>query len=74
MMSPFKLSDDQIIFEYRPQKMVIALTERRGNLPLKEIMHSKLRGVEVYDAAAYYEHVSGCLMIEEMHPSSFIFI
>jgi sugar transferase (PEP-CTERM system associated) len=64
---------DQIILDYRPQKMVIALAERRGNLPLKEIMHSKLRGVEVYDAAAYYEHVSGCLMIEEMHPSSFIF-
>ena len=64
---------DQIVRDYRPQKMVIALAERRGNLPLKEIMHSKLRGVEVYDAAAYYEHVSGCLMIEEMHPSSFIF-
>src|SRR6056297_623323 len=64
---------DQIIFEYRPQNMVIALSERRGNLPLKEIMHSKLRGVEVYDAAAYYEHVNGCLMIEEMYPSSFIF-
>lgn len=64
---------DQITLDYRPQKMVIALAERRGNLPLKEIMHSKLRGVEVFDAAAYYEHVSGCLMIEEMHPSSFIF-
>jgi sugar transferase (PEP-CTERM system associated) len=64
---------DQIVRDYRPQKMVIALAERRGNLPLKDIMHSKLRGVEVYDAAAYYEHVSGCLMIEEMHPSSFIF-
>lgn len=64
---------DQIVRDYRPQKMVLALTERRGNLPLKEIMHSKLRGVEVYDATAYYEHVSGCLMIEEMHPSSFIY-
>jgi len=64
---------NQIVQDYRPQKMVIALAERRGNLPLKDIMHSKLRGVEVYDAAAYYELVSGCLMIEEMHPSSFIF-
>ncbi len=64
---------NQIVQDYRPQKMVIALAERRGNLPLKDIMHSKLRGVEVYDAAAYYEHVSGCLLIEEMHPSSFIF-
>lgn len=64
---------DQIVQDYRPQKMVIALAERRGNLPLKDIMLSKLRGVEVYDAAAYYEHVSGSLMIEEMHPSSFIF-
>ena len=64
---------DQIVQDYRPDKMVIALNERRGNLPLKEIMHSKLRGVEVYEATTYFEHVSGCLMVEEMHPSAFIF-
>ena len=64
---------DQIVQDYLPQKMIVALMERRGNLPLKEIMHSKLKGVEVLEATTYYEDVCGCLMIEKMQPSSFIY-
>lgn len=65
------LSD--IIYNYRPQKIVVSLTDRRGALPLKEIMHSKLRGVEVLDAPTFYEQETGCLMIENIQPSSFIY-
>ena len=64
---------DDIIQDYRPQKMILSLSERRGNLPLKEIMHSKLRGVEVLDATTFFEQVKGCLMIENMQPSSFVY-
>ncbi len=62
-----------IIQDYRPQKMIVALSERRGNLPLKEIMHYKLQGIEVMEAPAYYEEVSGCLLLEQVRPSSFIY-
>lgn len=64
---------DELVRDYRPQKLILALTERRGNLPLKELMHSKLRGVEVLDATTYYEQVKGCLLVENMQPSVFIF-
>lgn len=62
-----------IIQDYRPQKMIVALSERRGNLPLKELMHYKLQGVEIMEAPAYYEQVAGCLMLEQVRPSSFIY-
>lgn len=62
-----------IIQDYRPHKMIVALSERRGNLPLKEIMHYKLQGIEVMEAPAYYEQVSGCLLLEQIRPSSFIY-
>lgn len=64
---------DEILHDYRPQKLILSLTERRGNLPLKEIMHSKLRGVEVLDATTFYEQTMGCLMVENMQPSTFIY-
>ena len=62
-----------IIQDYRPQTLIVALSERRGNLPLKEIMHYKLQGIEVMEAPAYFEQVSGCLLLEQVRPSSFIY-
>jgi len=64
---------DELARDYRPQKLILALTERRGNLPLKDLMHSKLRGVEVLDATTYYEQIKGCLLVENMQPSVFIY-
>ena len=64
---------DDLLRDYRPQKLILALTERRGALPLKKIMHSKMRGVEVFDATSFYEQKMGCLMIENMQPSEFIY-
>ena len=62
-----------LIYDYRPHKLIVALTERRGALPLKEIMHSKLRGIEVFDATSYYEQQTGRLLIENIQPSEFIY-
>ncbi len=64
---------DSLIQEYRPQKIVTALEERRGNLPLKEFMHIKLRGVEVVDATAFFEEQKGALLVENMQPSEFVY-
>lgn len=62
-----------LIFDYRPHKIIVAVTERRGAMPLKDIMHSKLRGVEVFDAPTYYEQQTGRLLVEDIQPSTFIY-
>ncbi len=64
---------DELVQDYRPQKLIIALNERRGNLPLNKLMQSKLRGVEILDATTYYEQEKGCLLVENMQPSVFIY-
>ena len=63
----------EIIQDYRPQKLIVALTERRGSLPLKELMQIKLRGVEILEATTYYEQVTGRLLVEDIQPSSFVY-
>ncbi len=57
----------------RAHKIVISLTERRGNLPLKDVLNCKLSGIDVLDAPSFYEQMTGKLLIEEMNPSSLIF-
>jgi sugar transferase (PEP-CTERM system associated) len=55
------------------QKIVISLSERRGVLPLKEIMKCKMNGVDVLDGSSFYEQVAGKLLIEDISPSWFIY-
>jgi sugar transferase (PEP-CTERM system associated) len=58
---------------HRAAMIVVALAERRGVLPLQEMMRCKLSGIEVVDAPTFYELVQGKLMLEHMTPSWIIF-
>ncbi|UFS69101.1 TIGR03013 family PEP-CTERM/XrtA system glycosyltransferase [Geomonas sp. RF6] len=53
--------------------IVVALAEKRGVLPLQEMMRCKLNGIEVVDAPTFYEIVQGKLLLEQMTPSWIIF-
>ena len=64
---------DDLIRDYRPQKIITALAERRGNLPLREFMRSKLKGIDVIEATTYFEQEKGCLLVEHMQPSAFVY-
>jgi len=71
------VGDGESIFEIaqkqRAQKIVISLSEKRGVLPLRDIMNCKLSGIDVLDAPSFYEEVMGKLFIEDTRPSWFIF-
>ncbi|MGD0843015.1 MAG: TIGR03013 family XrtA/PEP-CTERM system glycosyltransferase [Geobacteraceae bacterium] len=54
-------------------KIVVSLSERRGVLPLQEIMACKLSGIEVVDAPSFYETMTGKLLLENITPGWFIF-
>lgn len=54
-------------------KIVVSLSERRGVLPLRDMMNCKLSGIEITDAPSFYEEVAGKLFLEDIKPSSLIF-
>lgn len=54
-------------------KIVVSLSERRGVFPLQDVLSCKLLGVEVVDAPAFYEQMTGKLLLENITPSWFIF-
>jgi len=53
--------------------IVVALSERRGVFPLRDVLRCKLNGLEVMDAPSFYELVHGKLMLEHITPSWIIF-
>jgi exopolysaccharide biosynthesis polyprenyl glycosylphosphotransferase len=64
------LSD--IIERIRPSRIVVALEDRRGRLPLVSLLESRMRGVIVEDALDFYEHLTGKMAIEALTPGTLI--
>lgn len=62
-----------LILKNKVQKLVLALTERRGVLPVRDVLWCKLHGVEILDSVTFYEKVTGKLKIEDINPSWFIY-
>jgi len=54
-------------------KIIVALSERRGVLPVRDMFSCKLRGVDVVDAVTFYEQATGKLLIEYANPGWFVF-
>ncbi len=53
--------------------IVVALSERRGHFPLRDVLTCKLNGIDIMDAPSFYEIVQGKLMLESITPSWIIF-
>jgi exopolysaccharide biosynthesis polyprenyl glycosylphosphotransferase len=61
-----------IIEDLRPDRIVVALADRRGRLPVGELLEARVRGVAIEDAVDLYERLTGKLAIESLTPSNLI--
>jgi exopolysaccharide biosynthesis polyprenyl glycosylphosphotransferase len=64
---------DKIIEDLRPDRIIVALTERRGRMPMRQLLAAEAFGVVVEDGLETYEHLTGKLAIETLSPSFLIF-
>ncbi|ETX05369.1 TIGR03013 family XrtA/PEP-CTERM system glycosyltransferase [Candidatus Entotheonella palauensis] len=64
---------EEIVEREGIDKIVVALADRRGVLPVEVLLSCKLRGVKVEDVATFYEQVSGKIMLENLRPSWLVF-
>jgi len=62
----------EVVDEVRADRIVVALPDRRGQLPLAPLLESRARGVIVEDALEFYERLSGKMAIEALTPGSLI--
>lgn len=52
----------------RTNMIVIALTERRGNLETDKLVSCKLMGIKIVDYPSFYERVTGKIPVEHITP------
>ena len=65
---------EEIVQRHEPDRIVVAVNDRRGHLPLDPLLRLKLRGdVAVEESASFYERLTGKISTEMLRPSSLIF-
>jgi sugar transferase (PEP-CTERM system associated) len=63
----------QVIARHHVDRIVVSLADRRGKLPITELLQAKLSGVRVEDAATTYERLTGKILTDGIKPSWLIF-
>jgi len=66
-------SMNQIIENRGINKVVVAITERRGEYPVKEMLALRVAGCQVLEWPGFFEKLSGRIPIDHLAPSFFIF-
>jgi sugar transferase (PEP-CTERM system associated) len=54
-------------------RIIVALPDRRGKLPLNSLLDCKLHGVKIEEGISFYERVTGKLLVDELRPGWLIF-
>jgi exopolysaccharide biosynthesis polyprenyl glycosylphosphotransferase len=62
----------EVVDRVRPSRIIVALADRRGRLPLESLLQSRIKGVVVEDALEFYEKLTGKIAIEELTPGTLI--
>ena len=63
----------RLIAEHGIDRIVVGLSDRRGKLPVEELLRAKMAGVRIEDATTTYERVTGKILIDDLRPSWLIF-
>ena len=57
----------------RVDRVIVAIEERRGSMPLHELLEMRYKGLSIDDASALVERLEGKRPLDGLIPSSLIF-
>ena len=63
----------EIVEREHIDKVIVALSDRRGKLPMETLLACKRHGVEVEEGATFYEQICRKVMLENLRPSWLVF-
>lgn len=63
----------EIVAQHKIKKVVVALLDRRKQLPVESLLSLRVQGIEVVEAVSLYEKISGKIFVRSLKPSDLIF-
>lgn len=62
-----------VVERLRINLIVVALDDRRGSMPVRELLQCRLAGVRVEEAASFFERLTGKILVSNLRPSWLVF-
>ena len=63
----------KITQQYQIKKIVVAIKQRRGAFPARELLDCRVRGIDIIKGNSFYEMLTGKLIVEQINPDWLIF-
>jgi sugar transferase (PEP-CTERM system associated) len=63
----------RICLDNKVEKIVVTLDNKRGKMPIEDLMACKLHGLKIVTGIEFYEGLAGKVMVEKVNPSWIIF-
>jgi sugar transferase (PEP-CTERM system associated) len=64
---------ERVIARLGVDRLIVGMSNRRGRLPVRALLRTKLQGIRVEDIHTVYERLTGKLLVEDLRPSWLIF-
>ena len=58
---------------HRVRRVIVAMPDRRGTLPVLEMLQLRLHGIKIEEATSWLEKISGRIEVDNLYPSWLIF-
>ena len=63
----------EVVAKDNVQLVLVAYPDRRGTLPVDQLLEVKFRGVEIHEGVDFYETITGKIYVRDLKPSQLIF-
>jgi exopolysaccharide biosynthesis polyprenyl glycosylphosphotransferase len=62
-----------VVLRRRPDRIIVAMPDRRGNLPVSALLACRFRGIQVEEGTQAFERFTRRLAVESLTPSALVF-
>jgi sugar transferase (PEP-CTERM system associated) len=62
-----------VVQKQKVHRVIVATPDRRGGLPMKELLELRMQGVKIEEATSWLEKINGKIEVENLNPSWLVF-
>src|SRR5580693_322405 len=63
----------EVVHKQKVHRVIVAMPDRRGTIPMPELLELRMRGVKIEEATTWLEKISGKIEVENLYPSWLVF-
>jgi sugar transferase (PEP-CTERM system associated) len=63
----------EVVKKQKVHRVIVAMPDRRGTIPMRELLELRMQGVKIEEATSWLEKISGKIEVENLNPSWLVF-